>query len=485
MKKLAFSLFLITAALSLSGQSRLNVSITSNAPGASVTIDNRITKKLPATISLKKGPHTFVFFAPGYVTGVLKTTGTESNPENINLNLEKITGFTLTFNISNTPDANITVNNTSFTNGSRLPEGKYKVKITAPGFQTFQTSVDLKSDQTIPITLEGKISTLTIKVSKAKGTKIFINDKEAKSVNKLKNGFYTVKVTAPDYIDYQTRVNLLGNQTLNVAMQKSTAADISESTQPAVDLSESEKRVKKIIASVKPTFPPHKAVSQRYKNKDFVIRLEQPEHPVGHFNIILQLATVENGWHIDFDGKYDKKEKAWLFYISKNYTKNPELYYYFSVNYLNPENYSVWFRINEKDDPELHKTKWFKTTFVNEQKPTVIVPAKTDEDALKETLSHQYLDVQPADKPVSIQLEQNPLDKNGSAKLFWSFVKNGPFSVIEGNPNSSGYGFTIPASITKQKPVYYYFVVTTVKNGKTLTASLGENGEKYVIYFSK
>jgi len=72
MKKLAFSLFLITAAFSLSGQSRLNVSITSNAPDASVTIDNRITHKLPATVSLKKGPHTFVFVAPGYVTGVLK-----------------------------------------------------------------------------------------------------------------------------------------------------------------------------------------------------------------------------------------------------------------------------------------------------------------------------------------------------------------------------------------------------------------------------
>ena len=357
MKKLAFSLFLITAAFSLSGQSRLNVSITSNAPDASVTIDNRITHKLPATVSLKKGPHTFVFVAPGYVTGILKTSVTESNAENINLNLEKITGFTLTFSISDTPDANITVNNTAFTNGSRLPEGKYKVKITAPGFKTFQTSVDLKSNQTIPVTLEGKISTLTIKVSKAKGTKIFINDTEAKSVNKLKNGFYVIKVTAPDYIDYQTTVNLLGNKTLNVAMQKSTTADISESTQAAVDLSESTKKVNQIIASVKPTFPQHKAVSQRYKNKAYVIRLEQPEPPVGHFNIILQLAKVENGPDGDIHGTYDKKEKAWLFNISKKQSNNPELYYYFAVNYVNPENYTVWFRINEKDDPDLNGLK--------------------------------------------------------------------------------------------------------------------------------
>ncbi|HPM34835.1 MAG TPA: PEGA domain-containing protein [Spirochaetota bacterium] len=485
MKKLAFSLFLITAAFSLSGQSRLNVSITSNAPDASVTIDNRITHKLPATVSLKKGPHTFVFVAPGYVTGVLKTSVTESNAENINLNLEKITGFTLTFSISDTPDANITVNNTAFTNGSRLPEGKYKVKITAPGFKTFQTSVDLKSNQTIPVTLEGKISTLTIKVSKAKGTKIFINDTEAKSVNKLKNGFYVIKVTAPDYIDYQTTVNLLGNKTLNVAMQKSTTADISESTQAAVDLSESTKKVNQIIASVKPTFPQHKAVSQRYKNKAYVIRLEQPEPPVGHFNIILQLAKVENGPDGDIHGTYDKKEKAWLFNISKKQSNNPELYYYFAVNYVNPENYTVWFRINEKDDPDLKKTKWFKTTFIDEPKPVEVVPVKSDEEILKQTLSHKYLDDQPANKAVSIQLEQNPVDKNGSAKLFWSNEKNGPFTSIEGSPNSSGYVFAMPASITNREAVYYYFSVTTVINGKSVTASIGESTDRYVIYFTK
>ncbi|HOR45908.1 MAG TPA: hypothetical protein PK624_14030, partial [Spirochaetota bacterium] len=86
---------------------------------------------------------------------------------------------------------------------------------------------------------------------------------------------------------------------------------------------------------------------------------------------------------------------------------------------------------------------------------------------------------------VSIQLEQNPVDKSGSAKLYWSYEKNGPFTAIEGSTNPSGYIFTMPASITKGEAVYYYFSVTTVKNGKTVTASIGESTDRYVIYFIK
>ncbi|GEM_PF-1097898 len=484
MKKIIFLSLLISTGFFLNAKARLNVSISTNAPDASVTIDNTITKKLPATISLKEGQHTFVFFAPGYETGVLKIPVNESNAGNINLDLKKISGFTLTVNVSNTPDANITVNDSEFTNGSRLPEGKYKIKVTAQGYKTFQTSIDLFSNQTIPVVLEGKPANLTIKVTNTKNAKIFINDKQAKPVNNLVTGFYSVKITAPGFREYYITFYLLKSKTLTVKMEKDEIAEVSESTKPAVDLSESTNKVNAIIASVKPSFPAHKAVSQRYKNQSYYIRLDQPEKPVGHFNVIMQLADVENGPDIDIHGKYDQKEKAWFFEIMKGYTKKPHFYYYFAVNYVNPEGYTVWFRINEKDDPDLKKTKWFKTTFIDEPKPVEVIPVKTDEQLLKETLSHKYLDVQLSNKSVSIQLEQKPTDKTGSAKLFWSYGKNGPFSAIDGIPNSSGYAFLIPASETKGEPLYYYFSVTTVKNEKNITASLGLNAERFVIYFS-
>ncbi|MBU0934570.1 MAG: PEGA domain-containing protein [Spirochaetes bacterium] len=138
-----------------------------------------------------------------------------------------VSNFNLTVNVTpNNVGAKIFIDNTEIKgNVATVRSGTHSIKVTAPGYQDFNSSVNVTANMTVPVTLVPLTANLTIAVTPGNvGAKIYINNAEIKgNTMTLPLGNYAVKVTAPNYLDYNTTVNLTRNTTLPVTLQPATA----------------------------------------------------------------------------------------------------------------------------------------------------------------------------------------------------------------------------------------------------------------------
>jgi hypothetical protein len=183
------------------------------------------------TFQLAGGNYNITVKAPGYQDF---NTGVQMNQaQNIVANLVPVT-YNLTVN-ANVAGAAVTVDKQAGQAGQsfNLPAGTYQVKVSAPGYRDFATSVQLSGNQTVSANLELITYKLSV-TANVKGAQIFINNAAAGNDNAtsvLAPGSYTVSVKAPGYVDFNTSVQLNADQKVSAVLQPMTGSLVVEAPQ--------------------------------------------------------------------------------------------------------------------------------------------------------------------------------------------------------------------------------------------------------------
>jgi hypothetical protein len=106
-----------------------------------------------------------------------------------------------------------------------LPPANYSIKVSADGYHDFTSQVTLTRDSTVTAQLQPIEYTLSVS-SSVKGATVFLDNVRKSSAPyniTLKPGMYSVKVTAPGYIDYTSSVKLDKNTTVTATLQPAMA----------------------------------------------------------------------------------------------------------------------------------------------------------------------------------------------------------------------------------------------------------------------
>lgn len=201
-----------------------SITVNSNVRGAVIYIDNaRQSDTAPATFTLSGGNHSFKVTAPGYDT--YERTINISGPLTVNAILNAA-GHTLKVQ-SNVNNAQVFLNGTR--HGSAPVEisvspGRYVLKVTAPGYQDYETTVNVNRNDTITAYLQPLAYSLTVDAN-VRNARVTIDGRVSGSAplrTTLPQGRYTVKVTAPGYRDYETTINVNRNDSITVQLQPLT-----------------------------------------------------------------------------------------------------------------------------------------------------------------------------------------------------------------------------------------------------------------------
>ena len=227
LKKAALVMLLLVAAVTAataqsSRTTRYTLRINSNAPNALVFI-NAVQQRgtTPFTIQLNQGTYDIVVRAEGFRDYSTKITLSRNLVVNAQL---QATSYLLTVNSS-------AQNSTVFVNGQSrgpaparitLPGSTYAIRVTAPGHETYETSVALTRNTAINAQLQAISFQLTVN-STAQNSTVFINGKDSGAAPArltLPAGTYEVRVTAPGHEPYQTSIDLSRNAAISAQLQE-------------------------------------------------------------------------------------------------------------------------------------------------------------------------------------------------------------------------------------------------------------------------
>ncbi len=196
-----------------------NLTIQANPANAAIFIDNAQIKGNATVITL--GTHSVKVTAPGYIdfTTAVNVTGNMTLPVTLQ-------AATVALTIQANPgNAVIFIDNGQIKgNVATVTLGTHTVKLSAPGYIDFTTSVNVTAAMTLPVTLQPATVALTIQANPANAA-IFIDNGQIKgNTATVTLGTHTVKVSAPGFIDFTTSINVTAATTLPVTLQAATAA---------------------------------------------------------------------------------------------------------------------------------------------------------------------------------------------------------------------------------------------------------------------
>ena len=149
------------------------LSVKANINGALVFINGRQYGKTPLNIKLEEGSYNITVKAGGYRD--YNTSVNMNSNQSVFANLEH-DQYTLSIN-SNVQGATVTINGRKAGNtpyNAVLNPGNYNIRVSADGYKTYSTSVNMSGDQNIYANLEPE-RMINIKVPQ--GAKIYINGK--------------------------------------------------------------------------------------------------------------------------------------------------------------------------------------------------------------------------------------------------------------------------------------------------------------------
>ena len=205
--------------------SKYDITVNSNVKGAAIYIDNQRQKgTTPATFTLSAGDHLFRVVASGYEEYARQVNISSAITINAYLNPMNVK---IAFR-SNVANAQVLING-AFKGRTPLDidltPGRYALKSTAPGYQDYETTINVSRNDTINIYLQPLTYSLMIS-SNVPNADVTVNGSmhgNAPFRATVPGGSYTVKITAPGYLDYITTVNVQQDTTVNAFLQPALA----------------------------------------------------------------------------------------------------------------------------------------------------------------------------------------------------------------------------------------------------------------------
>jgi hypothetical protein len=192
------------------------LTIQPNVTGARVFVDSaEVTGTIP---NVSSGSHTVQVAAPGYKD--YSVVVNVNSALTLTVTLEPI-GFLLSVN-PNVAGARVFVDRVEITgNAASVSAGSHTVQVAAPGYKDYSVVVNVNSALTLTVTLEPIGFLLSVNAD-VKGASIAVNNVGRGSLpyaESLPAGTYSVKVSAPGYVDYVASINLDRAVSVNVQLQ--------------------------------------------------------------------------------------------------------------------------------------------------------------------------------------------------------------------------------------------------------------------------
>lgn len=189
-----------------------------NVPGASIYVDgvriNGNTTRVPG------GFHNVQVHADGYFDFNGPVEVRASQTFTVQLQPQ---GFPLTIRV-NVPNATVLLDGADITgNVPAVLPGSHTVQVTAPGYRTYTTALNVTAPMTIDVALQRLAGFQLTVVANVPSATVAVNDMVKGGTpysEYLPPGPYTLRVSAPGYADYVATISLTRPMTMNVQLQR-------------------------------------------------------------------------------------------------------------------------------------------------------------------------------------------------------------------------------------------------------------------------
>jgi hypothetical protein len=201
------------------------LSVSANVPGARVFLNNSLVGNAPASISVTPGSYTVKVTAPGYQE---YTTMVQVGAKPVNLAANLQPAKHILSVSANVAGAMVYVNNTAVGNvpaSISVPPGNYTIKVTASGYQEYTTVVAVSGNTAHNAMLQQQILQLSVNAN-VTGAQLYINNALAGTIpfnGQLVPGSYTLRVTAPGYLEAGAVIALAKNEMVTFSLQPAMA----------------------------------------------------------------------------------------------------------------------------------------------------------------------------------------------------------------------------------------------------------------------
>lgn len=193
-----------------------------NVPGAQIYVNNQLIKGTVATLPL--GTHTVRVSFAGFIdfTTTINVTGNMVVPVTMQQANAQVS-FQL-----NPSNAQVFVDNQAIKgNSATLTMGNHSVRVTAPGYVDFNTTITVNGNMTLPVTLQAQTFKLSVNANNVKGAQVLLNGSQVGTTpfnTQLGVGTYTVTIQAPGFAAYTESFTVGPDKTIAVNLQQSLAS---------------------------------------------------------------------------------------------------------------------------------------------------------------------------------------------------------------------------------------------------------------------